>query len=241
MDSEEVDGLAPRTNTRSRASTRSCRTVPRSAACSSTAKATARCSAGPMTRIRRMGSTAAGVSATTARCRRGSARRARRDARAATTRSRSRGNTATRTGRSARGYTEVGEDFNPEVGFLSRRDYKKIEGRDVPACAPRGRAVLRDPAAHHLSRLLGLRGLPGNRLPAHGYALGVAIEPRVSHRSEPHARGLEAAVRHRARRDDSTWHVRARGATARISRRSVAAVELPDFGRRSAAASAATV
>jgi hypothetical protein len=27
------------------------------------------------------------------------------------------------------GYTEVGEDFNPEVGFLSRRDFKKIEGR----------------------------------------------------------------------------------------------------------------
>ena len=27
------------------------------------------------------------------------------------------------------GYTEVGESFNPEVGFLARRDYKKIEGR----------------------------------------------------------------------------------------------------------------
>jgi hypothetical protein len=27
------------------------------------------------------------------------------------------------------GYTEVGESFNPEVGFLSRRDYKKVEGR----------------------------------------------------------------------------------------------------------------
>jgi len=27
------------------------------------------------------------------------------------------------------GYTEVGADFNPEVGFLARRDYKKVEGR----------------------------------------------------------------------------------------------------------------
>jgi uncharacterized protein DUF5916 len=27
------------------------------------------------------------------------------------------------------GYTEVGESFNPEVGFLARRDYKKFEGR----------------------------------------------------------------------------------------------------------------
>jgi hypothetical protein len=27
------------------------------------------------------------------------------------------------------GYTEVGEDFNPEVGFLARRDYRKLEGR----------------------------------------------------------------------------------------------------------------
>jgi hypothetical protein len=27
------------------------------------------------------------------------------------------------------GYTEVGADFNPEVGFLSRRDYRKVEGR----------------------------------------------------------------------------------------------------------------
>jgi hypothetical protein len=27
------------------------------------------------------------------------------------------------------GYTEVGEDFNPEVGFLARRGYRKLEGR----------------------------------------------------------------------------------------------------------------
>jgi len=27
------------------------------------------------------------------------------------------------------GYTEVGADFNPEVGFLSRNDYRKLEGR----------------------------------------------------------------------------------------------------------------
>jgi hypothetical protein len=27
------------------------------------------------------------------------------------------------------GYTEVGESFNPEVGFLSRRNYRKIDGR----------------------------------------------------------------------------------------------------------------
>ena len=26
------------------------------------------------------------------------------------------------------GYTEVGENFNPEVGFLSRRGYRKYEG-----------------------------------------------------------------------------------------------------------------
>jgi uncharacterized protein DUF5916 len=27
------------------------------------------------------------------------------------------------------GYTEIGEDFNPEVGFLARNGYKKLEGR----------------------------------------------------------------------------------------------------------------
>lgn len=39
------------------------------------------------------------------------------------------------------GYTEVGEDFNPEVGFLARRNYKKFEGRVFrrvrPASMPR--------------------------------------------------------------------------------------------------------
>ena len=29
----------------------------------------------------------------------------------------------------AGGYTEIGEDFNPEVGFLSRSDYRKFDGR----------------------------------------------------------------------------------------------------------------
>ena len=33
-------------------------------------------------------------------------------------------------------YTEVGEDFNPEVGFLSRRDYKKFDGRMMRRVRP---------------------------------------------------------------------------------------------------------
>jgi len=36
------------------------------------------------------------------------------------------------------GYTEVGEAFNPEVGFLSRRDYRKIEGRVFRRVRPNG-------------------------------------------------------------------------------------------------------
>src|SRR5690606_19674001 len=36
------------------------------------------------------------------------------------------------------GYTEVGEAFNPEVGFLTRRDYRKIEGRVFRRVRPNG-------------------------------------------------------------------------------------------------------
>ena len=34
------------------------------------------------------------------------------------------------------GYTEVGRDFNPEVGFLARRDYRRFEGRIVRRIRP---------------------------------------------------------------------------------------------------------
>ena len=35
------------------------------------------------------------------------------------------------------GYTEVGRDFNPEVGFLARRDYRSFDGRIVRRIRPR--------------------------------------------------------------------------------------------------------
>jgi len=38
----------------------------------------------------------------------------------------------------ALGYTEVGEAFNPEVGFLARRDYRKIDGRVFRRVRPSG-------------------------------------------------------------------------------------------------------
>ncbi len=36
----------------------------------------------------------------------------------------------------AAGYTEIGDDFNPEVGFLSRRGYRKFEGRILRRLRP---------------------------------------------------------------------------------------------------------
>ena len=143
-------------------------------ACSATA---------PTTRIKPMRSTAAGASATNGTARkRGSPRRARRDARAATTRSRSLANTATRTGLRRAATRRSARTSIPRSAFSRGATTRSSRAECSAAC---GLADLwnrlRDPAAHRLSRLLGLRGLPGNRLPAHGYALGAARPSREFH------------------------------------------------------------
>ena len=56
------------------------------------------------------------------------------------------------------GYSQVGENFNPEVGFLPRRGYRRPEFRAFFQPQPKKMAV--DPAlraARQLQRLLGLR------------------------------------------------------------------------------------
>ena len=68
-------------------------------------------------------------------------------------------------------YTEVGDNFNPEVGFLERPDgYRQVDRRLLPE-RPDGRARQRRPArvaaARQLRELLGLRRLSGDRDAAH--------------------------------------------------------------------------
>jgi len=46
------------------------------------------------------------------------------------------------------GYSQVGEDFNPEVGFLPRRAYRRLEGRYALNYQPPGPAWLRRIASH---------------------------------------------------------------------------------------------
>ena len=95
---------------------------------------------------------------------------------------------------------------------------QEIRGPNLsPRAAPRSLESLRGAAAYHLSRLLGFRWLPGDRLPAHGHALGVSNRPRISHGRQRHDGRLEATVRHRARRDGLARHLQPRGAAARLT------------------------
>ena len=50
------------------------------------------------------------------------------------------------------GYTEVGRDFNPEVGFLARRDYRNIEGRVFRRLRPVGMGRLFEIVPHAIYR-----------------------------------------------------------------------------------------
>jgi len=52
----------------------------------------------------------------------------------------------------AGGYTEIGEDFNPEVGFLSRRGYRKFEGRILRRLRPANQSRLFEIRPHVVYR-----------------------------------------------------------------------------------------
>ena len=100
----------------------------------------------------------------------------------------------------------------PRSDFSARRDYKKIEGRIFRRVRPADLGKFFELRPHIVYRgywdFEGFQETGFLHMDTHWE---LKSEPRVSHRSESHARGLERAVRHRARRHDSAWHVRARG------------------------------
>ena len=93
------------------------------------------------------------------------------------------------------GFTEVSEDFNPEVGFLARDDFRKFDARLFYVYRPEDLWGLLELRPHVSYRgFWDLDGVQGVRFPACGQSLGVAVERRDSHRGELHLRASEGAV-----------------------------------------------
>ena len=113
------------------------------------------------------------------------------------------------------GYQEVGNGFNPAIGFLSRRGYRKPDVEPDDALPSEG--LHQHPGAApalDVPRLLGPRRLPGNRLPAPRQPLAVPRQHRDSHRHEPDARRRAHAVRDLSRRLRAAGHLRSRRGAA---------------------------
>ncbi|MDZ7643061.1 MAG: DUF5916 domain-containing protein [Woeseiaceae bacterium] len=82
--------------------------------------------------------------------------------------------------------------------------------RHAPHPAGRHVGAAGDTPARVVERLLGFRRLPGNRLPAHRFALGMAQRARGAYRHEFHEGRCQGAVRHRRRGHGIAGHVRPR-------------------------------
>ena len=95
------------------------------------------------------------------------------------------------------GFTEVGENFNPEVGFVRRTGYRKPEGLVMFRHRPKDfLGPARAAPARLLPRLLQARRVPGVGLPPHGQPPGVEERLGAAHRRESHAaRGCSARSR----------------------------------------------
>ena len=104
-------------------------------------------------------------------------------------------------------YLETGENFNPEVGFLSRTGgFRKVEGAGVHA--PAAGVVVEvpgDPAPHSTIGPTGTTRVPGNRLLAHRLVVGAQDGVGIQHGREPHARRGRRPVR------DLSRHLRPAG------------------------------
>ena len=95
-------------------------------------------------------------------------------------------------------------NFNPEVGFLARRDYRKPAGVILLPLPPRRLpGAARGAAARLVPRLLEAGRLPGVGLPPRRQPPGVEERLGGPHRRELHARG-RAASRSRSTRGSSS-------------------------------------
>ena len=100
------------------------------------------------------------------------------------------------------GYSQVGDNFNPEVGFLPRRGYRRPEFRAVLPAAAEALAV--DPphlAAHQLQRVLRLRRRPGAELDG---PLPLLRDPAAAGRTVRHVRRSQPGPADRRRSSSST-------------------------------------
>ena len=76
------------------------------------------------------------------------------------------------------GYQEVGDSFNPEVGFLSRRGYRKPDARVLTRFRPKDFLNLQELRPHVVvPQLLGPRRLPGDRLRRTSTTTGSSATP----------------------------------------------------------------
>jgi hypothetical protein len=120
-------------------------------------------------------------------------------------------------------YTEIAENFNPEVGFLRRFSYRKSETLVLHRYRPKNFLGLqRAAAARFLSRFLGFHRFSRDRHFAYGQSLGMEKWRRDSYGHQYHQGRFEKAIyrfpeaasqspgNHRA-----GGHVQPRGAAAR--------------------------
>ena len=108
------------------------------------------------------------------------------------------------------GYTEVGPNFNPEVGFYSRRGYQRANALVFTTFRPEsfiGMHEIRPPREplHHLELRHRAKGKPVH---AHRHTLGVAERVRGAHRRERVQGGGAGAVRDLPGRDRPCGNVR---------------------------------
>ncbi len=78
-------------------------------------------------------------------------------------------------------YTEVADDFNPEVGFLTRRGYRKPSVFRPASHSPRGPlGAPGNPSARLVQRVLGFRRFPGDRISSTSIPTGSGARPTNS-------------------------------------------------------------
>ncbi len=107
------------------------------------------------------------------------------------------------------GYTEVADNFNPEVGYLTRTGYRKPDGFLMRTIRPEDLwGLLELQASRLLPGLLELRRLSGDRVSPHRQSLGVAQRLRGSHRDQFHSRRTGRAFRDRGGCDRAARNLR---------------------------------
>ena len=117
-------------------------------------------------------------------------------------------------------YTQVDEDFNPEVGFLTRRAYRATDiGFFINKRFPRYRVAARAASTFIDTIPLGSRRVQGDRGDPHRQPCRFRERVVFQPRREPDDRGFESAVRDLAGRDHSAGDLQEYGDRLAIQKR----------------------